>query len=789
MGKHGGPWLVLCLAMVACLADVGCTGTPPSFHMVTITPKGPIVVASGGTQVLTAQVLNDTSGAGVNWTPPAHGTLTGVTTTSATYNAPVVAPGATVSDTVKATSVTFSNESSSVSLTVEGAPVISTTSLPAGNQGTPYSGTVSATGGVAPFNWSISSGSLPTGLSLGASTSNSVMITGNPGTQGTFNFTIKITDASGASGTEPLSITINAPLPLTVATTSLPNGVLNAAYPSTTLQATGGVPPFTWTVTSGSLPTGLALAANGAISGAPTATGTFDFTVEVTDSEKPAMTASANLSITVNNLGALNGDYVFELAGFNASGSVAVAGSFTANGLGAISNGVEDFNSTSGSPKNQTFTGTYTLTADDRGTLTFTSLAGSPTYAFAIDSTGSYGRMIEFDSSGIRGSGQIEKRIEVTTCTSNTLDGPYAYGLTGNAVTSALTAAGPVVLVGTFNATPPPPPGTGAGSIGTGESDANMPSGITPTDQTVSGSFATTSQSTRCSMSLSQKIGTMAFSVYPVSPTEAFFVETDQVNSNEPFLMSGKLLQQIGYPFTGAAGSTFTATSVAGLTGQFLSGATYVPDLALVLLAGSGASTYTITVLDNRGGVVTAYAPTGATFTNADQYGRIDSGISSPISPILYIINENEAFVIGELVGDPFFGILEPQSPIPFTITTSDLNGSFVMGTSYPATPGVPDLSGTVTLENTSATAGTINGTEDLSTSSGNTADQTVTGTYASLVSATGGGLVTLTAPSSFSGQFLTVSSTKLVILTTTAGDAEPTLLYLGNCANTCGEN
>jgi hypothetical protein len=789
MGKHGGRWLVLCLAMVACLADVGCTGTPPSFHMVTITPKGPVVVASGGTQTLTAQVLNDTSGAGVNWTPPVHGTLTAVTTTSATYNAPVVAPGTTVSDTVKATSVTFPNQSSSVSLMVEGAPVISTTSLPAGNQGTPYSGTVSATGGVAPFAWSISSGSLPTGLSLGASTSNSVMITGNPGTQGTFNFTIKITDASGASGTEPLSITINAPLPLSVTTTSLPNGVLNTAYPSTTLQATGGVPPFTWTVTSGSLPTGLALAANGTISGTPTATGTSDFTVEVTDSEKPAMTASASLSITVNNLGALNGDYAFELVGFNTSGSVAVAGSFTANGLGAISNGVEDFNSTSGSPKNQTFTGTYTLTADNRGTLTFASLAGSPTYAFAIDSTGSYGRMIEFDSSGIRGSGQIEKRTGVTTCAFNTLNGPYAYGLTGNAVNSALTTAGPVVLVGTFNATPPPPPGTVAGSIGTGESDANMPSGITPGDQTVSGSFATTSESTRCSMSLSQKIGTMVFSVYPVSPTEAFLVETDQVNSSEPFLMSGKLLQQVGYPFTGAAGSTFTATSVAGLTGQFLSGTTYVPDLALVLLAGTGAQTYTITVLDNRAGVVTAYAPTGATFANPDQYGRIDSGISSPISPILYTINENEAFVIGELVGDPFFGVLEPQSPIPFTITASGLNGSFVMGTSYPATPAVPDLSGTVTLANTSATAGTINGTEDLSTSSGNTADQTVTGTYASLVSATGSGLVTLTAPSAFSGQFLAVSSTKLVILTTTAGDAEPTLLYLGNCANTCGEN
>jgi len=786
MGKRASYWLAFCLAMVACLANAACTGTPSSFHMVTLTPKGPIAVASGGTQVITAQVPNDSSGAGVTWTSPAHGTLTAVTATSATYNAPFITPGTSVSDTVKATSVTFPDQSTSLSITVQGAPVISTTSLPSGNQGTPYSGTVSATGGAGPFTWSVSSGSLPTGLSLGASTTNSVMITGTPSAQGPFNFTIKVADSSGTFGTQPLSITINAPLPLKVTTTSLPDGVLNAAYPATALQAAGGVPPFSWTFTTGSLPTGLALATSGAISGTPTATGTFDFTVQVSDSETPAMTATASLSITVNNLGPLSGNYSFELSGFSASGAVAVAGSFTADGLGNISNGVEDFNSTSGAPTNQTFTGTYTLGNDNRGTLTFTSLKGSPTYAFAIDSNGSHGRMIEFDSSGIRGSGQIEKRT-VSTCVANTLSGPYAYGLAGNAVSSTLTGAGPVVVVGSFIATPPA--GAGAGSIGTGESDANLPSGITPGDQTVSGSYQTTSQSTRCSMSLLQKIGTMSFSVYPVSLSEAFLVETGQVNSNEPFLMSGKLLQQRGYPFTGVAGSTFTGTSVGGLIGQFLSGRTYVPDLALVLLAGSGTSSYTITVLDNRAGTLTAFPPTGAIFTNPDQFGRFDSGISQPISPILYLIGQNEAFAIGELVGNPFFGILEPQFPIPFAITASDLNAPFVMGTSYPATSTVNDLSGAVTLANTSATAGTIAGAQDLSTPSANNADQTVTGTYASLVSAAGSGVVTLTAPTSFSGRFLALSSSKIVLLTTTVGDTEPVLIFLGNCANTCGED
>jgi hypothetical protein len=786
MGERGGCWVVLCLALLACLSDAACTGTPPSFHKVILTPAGPVVVPSGGTLAITAQVLNDASGAGVKWATPLKGMLTAVTTTSATYNAPVIAAGANVSDTVTATSISFPNQSTSLSITVEGAPVISTMSLPSGNQGSPYSATVNATGGVAPYTWSISSGALPTGLSLGSSTTNSVTISGTPTTQGPFNFTIKVTDSSGASGTQALSITINAPLPLAVATTSLPNGVLNAAYPSTVLEASGGVPPFTWTLTSGSLPTGLNLVANGTISGTPTATGTFDFTVQVTDSETPAMKATASLSITVNNLGPLNGNYTFEFDGFNASGSVAVAGSFTANGLGAISDGVEDFNSTSGAPKNQTFTGTYTLGADNRGTLTFTSLAGSPTYAFAIDATGSHGRMIEFDSSGVRGSGQIEKRT-VSTCVSSTLNGAYAYGLTGETVASTLSAAGPVVVVGSFSATPPP--STGPGSIGNGESDANTPSAIIQSDQTVAGTYQTTSESTRCSMSLSQKIGTTNFSVYPVSASESFLVETDQVSSSAPLLLSGKLLAQTGSPFTVLGGSTFTATSVAGLTGQLLSGATYVPDMALVLLTGTGGPAYTISIVENQAGTITTYGSNGANFVSADQFGRLDSGIASPISPILYIIGDNEAFCVGEILGDPFFGILEPQSPVPFTITASALNSAFVMGTSAPATSAVRNLSGTVTLANTSATAGTVNGAQDLSTSTANTADQTVTGTYASLNESTGNGLITLTAPTSFSGQFLVVSSTKIVVLSTTLADSEPVLIYLGNCAETCGED
>src|SRR5215469_1908592 len=84
--------------------------------------------------------------------------------------------------------------------------------------------------------------------------------------------------------------------PLTITTTSLPNGTVNTAY-SATLSATGGVPPYTWTE-SGALPPGLALGSNGAISGTPTAPGTSSFVAQVTDAVSTSATQSLSITVT-----------------------------------------------------------------------------------------------------------------------------------------------------------------------------------------------------------------------------------------------------------------------------------------------------------------------------------------------------------------------------------------------------------------------------------------------------------------------------------------------------------
>ena len=163
------------------------------------------------------------------------------------------------------------------------------------------------------------------------------------------------------------------------------------------------------------------------------------------------------------------------------------------------------------------------------------------------------------------------------------------------------------------------------------------------------------------------------------------------------------------------------------------------------------------------------------------------------MSLVFYIVDQNEAFAIGESLSSstpaPFFGIFEPQSPSPLNVAGSDLNSTFVLGTSAPAASPVTQISGSVTLANTSSTAGTIAGTQDQSASGGNSSAQVVTGTYAGLSSTIGSGTLALSAPAAFTGDFVVVSPTKILVLSTTPSDANPILIFLGNCEATCGED
>src|SRR6266566_3906790 len=173
---------------------------------------------------------------------------------------------------------------------------ITTSSLHDGQVQQSYQATILVSGGSALYSWSIAAGSLPTGLTLNSATG---QITGTPNQSGTFPFTAQVKDSLNATATTNLSIAIS-PSALAVMTSSLPNGVVGVAYPATNLTASGGTPPYAWSVTTAatSFPPGLTLSSTGQITGTPTAAATYNFTVQVKDSQNA--TATANLSILVN---------------------------------------------------------------------------------------------------------------------------------------------------------------------------------------------------------------------------------------------------------------------------------------------------------------------------------------------------------------------------------------------------------------------------------------------------------------------------------------------------------
>lgn len=780
MKIHTNRFIWTCILIGLPLILAGCeAGTPTKFHAVVLAPSTAQSIDQGGTLNISASVLNDASNAGVNWSVGGGGTLSATTTTSATYAAPASVSSPTTV-TITATSVTYPSSSASLTVTVETGPAITTTSLSAATIGAPYNATVNESGGVAPFSWSIVSG--PAWVTLNSSNSDSVTLAGTPGVSdaGTAAVTLKVTDADGASATSSgLTITVTN---LAITTTSpLPDGAEGTPY-SEQFSASGGTSPYAWSVASGStLPAGLTLSATGLLSGTPTAavsSATFDVTV--TDSETPAVSVTQTFALTISgsqNPSLLNGNFAFEFNGFNSSGAVVVAGSFYADGLGNLKTGVEDVNSIGGTPVNQTFTGTYTIGSDGRGQLVFSSISGSPTYDFVIDSTGEFGRMIEADSTGVHGSGQLQVQdAGFNVCTSDSLDGEYAFGLSGSSSSAGGATAGPVVVSGRFTATQPVSSG-GQGSLSNGEMDANAPGKglVEESLNSLSGTYQSTSQSARCTMSITTTtLPNMTFSVYPVSSSLFFLVETDNVsgNSSTPFLTVGELRPQNGYPFSGLSGP-FTGASIGGLVGQYLSGTSYVPDDAVMSIDPSGVGSFNISLTENRGGTLMPFSGSG-TFINADQYGRVATqGLNNEIEPVCYAINTNQAFCIGSITGNPFFGILEPQSQGPFTAAT--IANTFIEGTAAPAATTVTDLSGVLTFDGSSV----VGGTQDTAVASG----QIVAGTYklSSTGSTDGSGIITLTSPAAFTGSFYIISPNELVVVSTTSGDSNPQLIIIGH--------
>ena len=277
------------------------SGAPPAALSISITslPQGVVGASYNGTLTIAGGTAPYTWSVSSGQLPPglsvsaASGAISGTPTSAGNFTF-----GVTVIDS----SPSVQSATTTVSIPVVVAPVtpaslaITTTSIPTGTIGSAYSTLLQSSGGTGPYAWSITSGGLPNGLSLSASTG---LISGTPTAIGSTNFTATLADSSNPSQRKSVSLTlVVAPLPLAITTSNLASGTTGSNYQSL-LQATGGIAPYTWSIT-GSLPAGLSLSATtGIISGSPTASGTFSFTATATDAGNPAQTQSVRLSIVI----------------------------------------------------------------------------------------------------------------------------------------------------------------------------------------------------------------------------------------------------------------------------------------------------------------------------------------------------------------------------------------------------------------------------------------------------------------------------------------------------------
>jgi hypothetical protein len=548
-------------------ANLSITINPAVMVTTTSLPAGVIgtaynqtLTATGGITPYTWAITTGTlptglslnSGTGVISGTPS-GTFTG--TTSFTV---------TVTDSESPTKKTAS---ANLSITITAPTLkVTTTSLPGGSIGAAYNQTLQATGGITPYTWSVTVGTLPTGLTLNAATG---VISGTIGGTfvGTDTFTVTVADAetpTPQTANASLSITITV-APLSVTTSgSLPTGVVNSVYPGATLQATGGITPYTWTVTGGNLPAGLSLSSGGVLSGTPTASGTFNFTVTVTDSETPTpKTASANLSITVNaQLTVTTTSLAAGVIGTTYSQTLAASGGITpytwAVTTGTLPAGLSLNSSTgviSGTPSgNVTGTITFTITVTDSESPTKKTASANLSITITAPTLKITTTSLPGGSIGAAYNQTLQATGGITPYTWSVTVGTLPTGLTLNAATGVISGT----IGGTF--------------VGTDTFTVTVSDAETPTPQTANASLSIT------------------ITVAPLSVTTSGSLPTGVVNSVYP----GATLQATGgiTPYTWAV--TGGTSLPAGLTLNASTGVISGTPTA------SGTTNFTVTVTDSE---------------------------------------------------------------------------------------------------------------------------------------------------------------------------------------------
>jgi hypothetical protein len=592
---------------------------------------------------------------------------------------------------------------------------VATRSLPTAVVQKPYNATLAASGGQGPYTWTITSGSLPNGISMSADG----VVSGTPTTKTTTPaaITVQVTDSqkpTAAVASGALSMTVNDQLAIT--TKSLRSGAVNVPY-SVTMTATGGAAPYTWAIASGSLPDGLTLNPQfGTISGTPTTEGTSKFTVSVTDSESPAVVLTQDLTITIGGSAArLSGNYVFLFRGFKNGKLLVEAGSFVSDGNGTITSGTADIvtnNAGGNSHINVAVHGTYTLLDSGQGTMSLIFGNGnSGDYQIAA-ATATASPYFEFIQNGdgqatTSGAGLIKTQATIPADLSsfgNANGAVWAFGGYGvDSANNRFAAGGNFKL--TFNTGDP------SATISSGLMDIND-NGQMTIGKALSGSLTTPDATTgrgTATLGTAGSTGSLAYYFIGASngSLELVAVDTDPPSVATPLILYSLRKQNAlngGYTNLALQGTTITElSSVPSANG---------PDVSLGMLDFDGKGTVYATIDDNNAGTVTQNKFTGS--YSVDTTGRTTFTGWNGSNPIMYLWSFESGYMLGQdpavTAGELEFQNVQTQTHNP---SNSDFTGAYSGGTVAPILASQTVEADTFSADG--ATPGNLTGTYDIS--------------------------------------------------------------------------